>query len=345
MRRGLALLAAATLVTLAAPVRAEETQEWAARHVLIGWKGAMRSTADRSKEEAKALAQKVLAELAAPGADFAAVSTTYSDDKVSAAQGGFLGFFGRGVMDERFQRAVEALQPGELSGVVESAFGYHVIQRLSSEEALAIVQRTRAAIVIAFFPWKGLPRSTATRAKELAADDATKAMEAVRAGTAMSALPAVLDAQPAAPGFQTQVISRGAIRPEFKMLEEAGFETPAGYAVIQRVAYFRHHVQHLVVLYKGSAAPDPTITRTKEEARARAEEALKKYEADPAAWKSIVGQYSDEPEAGFREGDLGIAEPGKFVPAFDVGIAALKPGEHTKVFETPFGFHVARRPD
>ena len=44
-----------------------------------------------------------------------------------------------------------------------------------------------------------------------------------------------------------------------------------------------------------------------------------------------------------RSGSLGVAEPGKFVPAFDAAIADLKVGEHTKVFETPFGYHVARR--
>ncbi len=123
----------------------------------------------------------------------------------------------------------------------------------------------------------------------------------------------------------------------------APLETPVGYALVLRRAFFRMRVEHLVVLYKGGAAADPTVTRTKEAAKARAEEALAKFEADPAAWKKIVAEYSEEPGAGERSGSLGIAEPGKFVPAFDEAIANLKVGEHTKVFETPFGYHVARR--
>ncbi len=258
-------------------------------------------------------------------------------------------------MTPAFQDAVEKLKPGQVSGVVETPFGFHVLQRLGVDEATALIQQTRATAVIAFFPWKEVARDpSVTRAKELALADATKAVEQLRAGTAMADLPVVLGAAPAAPGYQSQVLQRGGVRPEFKALEDQAFalavgdvsaplETPVGFAVVQRRAFFRMRVEHLVVLYKGGAASDPTVTRTKEQAKARAEEALAKFEADASAWKKIVGEYSEEPGAGERSGSLGVAEPGKFVPAFDLAIAGLKVGEHTKVFETPFGFHVARR--
>ena len=58
--------------------------------------------------------------------------------------------------------------------------------------------------------------------------------------------------------------------------------------VVRRVPHFRFHLQHLVVLYRGSAAADPTVRRSKDEARARAEEALKRIEADPASWQRVA---------------------------------------------------------
>lgn len=352
------LLAAAAVVAVCAPaVRAEEPTEWAARHILVAYKGAERAkpTVTRTKEEAKALAAKVAAEVAADGADFGKLSSAYSDDTYAASQGGFLGFFERGTMTPAFQDAVEKLKPGQVSGVVETPFGFHIVQRLDLEQAADLVARTRATVVIVFFPWKEVARDpSVTRAKDLALADATKAAEQLKAGVAPADLPPPLGAAPATPGFQSQVLTRGGVRAEFKILEDTAFtlpvgavaapvETPAGFAVIRRLPYFRMRVEHLVVLYKGGAAADPTVTRTKDQAKARAEEALAKFEADPSAWKKIVGEYSEEPGAGERSGSLGIAEPGKFVPAFDAAIADLKVGEHTKVFETPFGFHVARR--
>jgi hypothetical protein len=64
---------------------------------------------------------------AAGGADFAALAQKYSDDP-SKTQGGDLGYFGRGQMVPAFENAAFALQPGQISGVVQSPFGYHIIK-------------------------------------------------------------------------------------------------------------------------------------------------------------------------------------------------------------------------
>ncbi|PKF51027.1 peptidylprolyl isomerase [Enterovibrio nigricans] len=77
---------------------------------------------------AKAKAEKVLAELNA-GADFAALAKTESDDTFSAEQGGQLDWFDKGVMDPAFEDAAFALtNKGDVSGVVQSEFGYHIIK-------------------------------------------------------------------------------------------------------------------------------------------------------------------------------------------------------------------------
>ena len=331
-------------------------KEWAARHILVAWKGAQRAAATRTKEEARTIADQVAAAAKQPGADFAALSHQYSDDKVSDGSGGFLGFFVRGTMTPAFQSAVEALAEGQVSGVVETPFGYHVIQRLSRADADALQKASRAAVVAAVFPWKGAQGAgpNVTRPKDLARDDAERAAGFLRNGGTFPAIPPELGAVPQRPGWSAQVLVRGMVVPAYKAIGDAAFgtavgavsapvETPSGYMVLRRVEYFRIHVEHLVVLYKGGAAGE-RASLSKDEARARAAEALAKYVADPAAWRTIVATYSDEPGAGERSGSLGVAEPG-FVPEFDAAIATLAPGAHTDVFETPFGFHVARRVD
>ncbi|TMV85140.1 peptidylprolyl isomerase [Thioclava sp. BHET1] len=75
----------------------------------------------------KAEADKIEAELK-KGADFATLAKKDSTDKGSATQGGDLGWFGEGMMVEPFQKAVEALKPGEVSAPVQTQFGWHVIK-------------------------------------------------------------------------------------------------------------------------------------------------------------------------------------------------------------------------
>ncbi|WP_142850160.1 peptidylprolyl isomerase [Telmatospirillum sp. J64-1] len=98
-----------------------------ASHILLMYQGSMRSTATRSREEA----ETQIAELKARidnGAEFADVAREFSDCP-SSAEGGSLGSFGRGMMVKGFEDAAFALQPGEVSGVVETPFGFHLIQR------------------------------------------------------------------------------------------------------------------------------------------------------------------------------------------------------------------------
>jgi hypothetical protein len=100
--------------------------------------------------------------------------------------------------------------------------------------------------------------------------------------------------------------------------------------------------RHLLVSYKGGLRASPGIGRSKLEAKARAEEAQKRAAAGED-FVALVKQYSDEPGAGDRGGDLGKFDRSSMVPAFANAAFALKVGEVSAVVETQFGFHVILR--
>jgi len=87
----------------------------------------MRSSASRSKEDAQTQIQQIQADLT-KGGDFAALAREHSDCP-SSSKGGDLGSFGRGQMVGPFEDAAFGMEVGQTSGVVETPFGYHLIQR------------------------------------------------------------------------------------------------------------------------------------------------------------------------------------------------------------------------
>lgn len=105
--------------------RYTQAEQRRASHILVK---ADRDAGAEARAKAKAKAEAVLAEVRANPARFAEIARTQSDDPGSAAAGGDLDFFGRGAMVKPFEDAVYAMKPGEISPVVETDFGYHVIR-------------------------------------------------------------------------------------------------------------------------------------------------------------------------------------------------------------------------
>jgi peptidyl-prolyl cis-trans isomerase C len=105
------------------PQQFERPEQVKASHILFMVQA---DASDEEKAAKRKEAEEVLAQLKA-GGDFAALATEHSDCP-SSSKGGDLGYFGRGAMVPPFEEAAFALKPGEMSGVVETRFGYHIIK-------------------------------------------------------------------------------------------------------------------------------------------------------------------------------------------------------------------------
>jgi len=95
-----------------------------ASHILLGFPEDADAAA---REETRVRAASAL-DLVKSGADFAQVARQYSDDPGSRPNGGDLGYFQRGQMVPPFEEAAFSLAPTEMSDLIETSFGYHVIQ-------------------------------------------------------------------------------------------------------------------------------------------------------------------------------------------------------------------------
>jgi parvulin-like peptidyl-prolyl isomerase len=105
-----------------------------ASHILIAFKGCEGlvedgAAAQRSRYDAEVRARKVRAEAAAPNADFAALAAKFSDDDKTKEKGGDLGSFARAIMLPRFEQIAFSLKDGQVSDVVETKLGFHIIKR------------------------------------------------------------------------------------------------------------------------------------------------------------------------------------------------------------------------
>jgi peptidyl-prolyl cis-trans isomerase D len=100
------------------------------RHILLKTTGQSPDEVNKTKAKAEALLKQVRS-----GGDFAALATKNSEDTVSAAKGGDVGWIVRGQTVPSFESAAFSLKPNEISGLVTTEYGFHIVQVLAHEQA------------------------------------------------------------------------------------------------------------------------------------------------------------------------------------------------------------------
>ena len=105
--------------------RYRQPEERRASHILLM---ADASAPEADKAKARSKAEEVLKEVQKSPARFGELAKQHSQDPGSADKGGDLGFFGRGMMVKAFEETVFKQKEGEISGIVQSEFGYHIIK-------------------------------------------------------------------------------------------------------------------------------------------------------------------------------------------------------------------------
>jgi len=135
--------ALANRIAQSIPSRVEQVH---VRHILIS-----------TQEEAEEVLRRLQA-----GEDFAALATTFSLDQSTKDKGGDLGFLPRGIMSPEFDAVAFTLAPGETSGVVQSQYGYHIVQVIERDPAREVPPELLPALrQHAFQQWLEQERATA----------------------------------------------------------------------------------------------------------------------------------------------------------------------------------------
>lgn len=318
-----------------------------ASHILIQHADSKRAAEGitRSKDEALQRAKDVAAKAQAKDADFAALARQFSDGP-SKQDGGDLGNFLPQQMIPEFSAATSQLKIGEVSGPVESQFGYHIILRKP------LIEDLNAAHILIQYAGSARAADGITRTKEEALAFAQQVSEMARANGANFAGLARQhsDGPSGRNGGDLGVFSPKQMVPEFSQatlkLKVGEISNPVesrfGYHIILRKPLPRSiSARHILVQYKGSQRADATVARTKEEALARIQECLQKVKAGES-FAELAKEYSDGPSGG-RGGDLGEFKEGVMDPRFNDAAFALEVGGLSDVVETPFGFHIITR--
>lgn len=207
----------------------------AARHVLIAYNGAVGAPegVTRTPAQARARAEEVRARAVA-GESFEELARTMSDDP-SGPRGGDLGAFDKGRMVPDFEAAAFALPENGISEVVETRFGFHVIQRYPLREV---------HIAHVLVQYAGLQRTASDRSPEEARTRAEQARDRLRAGEDLAAVVAELSDGPTRERQgDLGWFQRGQMLPQFDSVAFAlapgevsdVVETPLGYHVLVRL--------------------------------------------------------------------------------------------------------------
>lgn len=198
-------------------------------------------------------------------------------------------------------------------------------------------------------PLPGVTRSR-EEAQELAVRLATEILDN-RASFAELARRYSDDTRTAALGGEFGLVKTGQLPLPLEMglaqLEVGGLapcvESPAGFHVLMRVPVRRAVARHVMITWKGAGGDFGTISRSREQARALADEIAAKARVPGADFCELAARFSDDEQSRFGCGLIGLVRPGDLEASFEDTLFSLPPGGISGVVETKYGFHVVKR--
>lgn len=100
---------------------------------------------------------------------------------------------------------------------------------------------------------------------------------------------------------------------------------------------------HILITWKGAERAPKTVTRSKDDAKKRAEEVLKQVKDGKSTFEELVAKYTDDEISKAANGALGNFERNAMPPAFADATFAMEVGKTSDIVETPQGFHIIKR--
>jgi len=280
------------------------------RHILIASKAGSDAATDAA---AKAKAQDVLKQVQA-GGNFAALAKKYSDDPGTKDKGGELVLMPTASLDPAYGKAAMALNPGQTSGLVKSAFGYHIIQTEQKQAAgVKPLAEVKDTIVKTLEQDKqgGALQSYGT---ELAAEAKKNGLEKTAAAHGLKAVTTdYVEKNAAIGGVSDSAAMLAQAFAAEKGAAPAAVSTGDGYAVFAvldvksaHAPEFAAYKAHVLDDYRDQKAPELLQTETtKLDARAKELNDLKKAAAElkiPVKTSDLVGEDGQVADLGAMNG-------------------------------------------
>ncbi len=216
-------------------IQRRDMRQCTAQHILVRYRGAVSAPDSivRSREEALKLADRLLSDVRNPDGSFPVAALLFSDDTMTSRAGGYLGTFSPGKMDPNFEKVAFALQEGEISELVETPYGFHIIRRIADVQI-------RVAHIL--FTYAGVGQIVeVNRTREAALQRAHDAAFRASQGEDFAALARELsdDRHTGEKGGDLGPIRAGQMVPEF---EDAAFHLSPGQVSVVVETEFGFHV-------------------------------------------------------------------------------------------------------
>ena len=271
-------------------------------------------------------AQELLNQLNA-GADFAELAKAHSTDTPSAEKGGDLDWFARGAMVKEFEDAAFALEIGEISGIVKSEFGYHIIKLTDRKAAhTPSLEEVKDQVRDNYIEEIRNERFTAWYDEVSAA-----ALLEIHLPQAAAFLKQQEDLDLGLAEFErlyTEGLSDDPYLPYYigRIYEQKMTTAIKGKGDLEAIEE-EIHVSHILVLRS-----------------AQAQKLLDRLAAGED-FAQLAQEYSEDSESAEQGGDLGWIKRGEMSPEFEAAAFSLEPGTISEIVKTEDGLHIVKVTD